>query len=71
MTDLVSGGVVDLSSQTLGLGLTGEEVFGLVQTQTEDLSVQVVVLVSQLVVLLWRSNTAHFLSNPSERKCSV
>ena len=52
LTHLVPGGVVDLGGQALGLGLTGEQVLRLVQTQTENLSVQVVVLVPQLVVLL-------------------
>lgn len=32
--------------------MTGEQVLGLVQAQTENLSVQVVVLIAQLVVLL-------------------
>ena len=49
---IVSGGVVDLGGQRLGLGLGGKQVLGLVQTQAEDLSVQVVVLLSQLLVLL-------------------
>ena len=52
MNHLVSGGVVYLGGQRLGLGVTGEQVLGLVQAQTEDLSVQVVVLVPQLEVLL-------------------
>lgn len=51
-TDLVLGGVVDLGGQALSFGLAGEQVLGLVQTQAEDLSVQVVVLVPQLEVLL-------------------
>lgn len=51
-TDLILGGVVDLSGQALSLGLTGEQVLGLVQTQAENLSVQVVVLIPQLEVLL-------------------
>lgn len=51
-TDLILGGVVDLSGQALSLGLTGEQVLGLVQTQAENLSVQVVILIPQLEVLL-------------------
>lgn len=51
-TDLVLGGVVDLGRQALSLGLAGEQVLGLVQTQAEDLGVQVVVLIPQLKVLL-------------------
>lgn len=51
-TDLVLGGVVDLSGQALSLGLAGEQVLGLVQTQAEDFGIQVVVLIPQLKVLL-------------------
>lgn len=36
--------------------MAGEQVLGLVQTQAEDLSVQVVVLIPQLVVLLQEEN---------------
>jgi len=54
--DLVPGRVVDLGRQALGLGVAGEQVLGLVQTQAEDLSVQVVVLIPQLVVLLQEEN---------------
>lgn len=32
--------------------MTGKQVLGLIQTQTEDLCVQVIVLISQLMVLL-------------------
>lgn len=51
-TDLILRGVVDLSGQALSLGLTREKVLGLVQTQAEDLSVQVIVLIPQLKVFL-------------------
>ncbi|TNN49027.1 hypothetical protein EYF80_040789 [Liparis tanakae] len=44
------------SDTALGLGVAGEQVLGLVQTQAEDLSVQVVVLIPQLVVLLQEEN---------------
>lgn len=50
--NLVSGCVVNLGSQALSLGMTGKQVLGLIQTQTEDLSVQVVVLIPQLMILL-------------------
>lgn len=51
-THLVPGGVVNLSCKALGLGLAGKQVLSLVQTQTENLSVQVVVLIPQLMVFL-------------------
>lgn len=51
-TDLIPGSIVDLSCQALSLGLTGKQVLSLVQTQAENLSVQVVVLIPQLMVLL-------------------
>lgn len=53
-TNLIPGSVVDLRCQTLSFSFDGKA--GLVQTQAEDLSVQVVVLVPQFVVLLWKHN---------------
>lgn len=70
-THLVFGSVIDLGCQALGLGVAGEQVLSFVQTQTENLSVQVVVLVPQLVVLLKKQEetgmklSAAVLSTPS------
>lgn len=51
-TNLILGGVVDLSGETLSFSVAGEQVLNLVQAQAEDLSIQVVILIPQLVVLL-------------------
>lgn len=53
-TNLVSGCVVNLGCQALGLSMTGKQVLSLVQAQTENLSVQVIILIPQLMVLLWK-----------------
>lgn len=47
---LIPGSIVDLRCQTLSFSFDWET--GLVQTQAEDLSVQVIVLVPQFMVLL-------------------
>jgi len=51
---LVSGGVLYLCSEGLGLGLRGEQRFGFVQTEAEDLTVELIVLLPQLLALLER-----------------
>lgn len=51
-TYLVPGSIVYLSSYRLSLGLCGEQGLGFVQTEAEDLTVQFIVLLSQLLVLL-------------------
>lgn len=49
---LISGGVVDLRSDGLSLGLRGEQRLGFVEAEAEDLAVQLVILLPQLLVLL-------------------
>lgn len=49
---LISGGGLYLSGEGLGLGLRGEQRLGFVQTEAEDLTVELVVLLPQLLVLL-------------------
>ncbi|TNN70973.1 hypothetical protein EYF80_018789 [Liparis tanakae] len=51
---LVSGGVLYLGSEGLGLGLRGEQRLGFVQTEAEDLTVELIVLLPQLLALLER-----------------
>ena len=49
---LISGCVVDLSSERLGLALCGKQILGLKETQAEQLSIQLLSLLPQLLVLL-------------------
>lgn len=51
-TYLISWCIVNLSCQALSFGLTGKQVLRLIQTQTENLSIKVVVLIPELMVLL-------------------
>lgn len=49
---LVSGSVVNLGGETLSFSVASKEVFSLVQTETENLPIQIVVLVPQFMVFL-------------------
>lgn len=51
-TYLISWCIVNLSCQALSFGLTGKQVLSLIQTQTENLSIKVIVLIPELMVLL-------------------
>ncbi len=53
-TNLISRCIVNLRCQALSLGLAGKQIFRLIQTQTKNLSIEVIVLIPQLVVLLTR-----------------
>lgn len=49
---LISGRIVNLSGETLRFSVASKEVFCLIQTQAENLSIQVIVLVPQFMVFL-------------------
>ena len=51
-TYLISWCIVNLSCQALSFGLTRKQVLSLIQTQTENLSIKVIVLIPELMVLL-------------------
>lgn len=70
-TDLVSGGIVNLSCQALSLGLAGKQALRFIQAQAENLSVQVVVLIPQLMVLLRRQKDNRFFQRKFRMKLST
>lgn len=49
---------VSISCQGLGLGLGGKSVLSFVEAEAQDLSIQVIILISQLVILLQRGTQA-------------
>lgn len=56
LSHLISGCIVNLSGETLSFSVASKEVFSLVQTETENLSIQIIILVPQFMVFLsgWR-----------------
>lgn len=70
-TDLVSGGIVNLSCQALSLGLAGKQALRFIQAQAENLSVQVVVLIPQLMVLLRGQKDERFFQRKFRMKLST
>lgn len=70
-TNLISGSIVDLSCQALSLGLAGKQALSFIQTQAENLSVQVVVLIPQLMVFLRRQKDNRFFQRRFRMKLST
>lgn len=55
---LIARGCVYFRCQGLGFGLGGKEVLGFVEAEAQDLSIQVIILISQLVILLRKGTQA-------------
>lgn len=66
---LIARGCVYFRCQGLGFGLGGKEVLGFVEAEAQDLSIQVIILISQLVILLQRGTQATL--TPTGTRCSA
>lgn len=67
---LIARGRVYFCGQRLGFGLGGKEVLCFIEAEAQDLSIQVVILVPQLMILLWSGTKAtsapRSIQNPAE-----
>ena len=66
---LIARGRVYFRCQGLGFGLGGKEVLGFVEAEAQDLSIQVVILISELVILLRRGTQATLDSHRDPLLC--
>ena len=66
---LIARGCVYFRCQGLGFGLGGKEVLGFVEAEAQDLSIQVVILISELVILLRRGTQATLDSHRDPLLC--
>lgn len=67
---LIARGCVYFCSQRLGFGLGGKEVLCFIEAEAQDLSIQVIILIPQLMILLWNRTKAvsapRSVQNPPE-----
>lgn len=67
---LITRGCVYFCSQRLGFGLGGKEVLCFIEAEAQDLSIQVIILIPQLMILLCRRTKAtsapRSIQNPPE-----
>lgn len=67
---LIARGRVYFCGQRLGFGLGGKEVLCFIEAEAQDLSIQVIILVPQLMILLWSGTKAtsapRSIQNPAE-----
>lgn len=68
---LIARGCVYFRCQGLGFGLGGKEVLGFVEAEAQDLSIQVVILISELVILLQRGTQASLTPTGTRFSASV